>query len=137
MANRNTASERDDTTQRLDRWLWAARFFKTRSSAGAAVSGGRVSIDGTRPKPARKIAIGTVLVIERGPVSFEVVVHGLNEQRRPAPEAQQLYQETERSIARRNEERSRLEQAAQRRQKALGRPARDERRQLSRLKGRT
>ena len=126
----------EDPTQRLDRWLWAARFFKTRSAAGSAITGGKVSIDGAKPKPARKIRIGTVVVIERGAVSFEVVVCALNEQRRPAKEAQALYRETDASVARRSDEQTRRAQAELRRQQALGRPRRDERRELARLKGR-
>lgn len=130
-------TELPEPTQRLDRWLWAARFFKTRSGAGTAISGGKVSIEGTKPKPARKIRVGTTIVIERGPVSFEVQVLALKEERRPAKEARALYQETDASIARRHDDQTRRAQAEQRRQQALGRPQRDERRELARLKGRS
>ena len=128
--------ESAEASQRLDRWLWAARFFKTRSSAGSAVSGGKVSIDGVKPKPSRKVRVGTVIVIERGAVTFEVQVRALNERRRSATEAQAMYQETDVSIARRNDEQARRALQQQKRQRALGRPDRDERRELARLKGR-
>ena len=122
--------------QRLDKWLWAARFFKTRSAAGAAVSGGKVTVDGIKPKPARQVRPGVTLVIERGLSTFEVVVKGLCSQRRRAREAMLMYEETPDSQARRRDQAARRAQAEQRRQRALGRPERDERRELSRLKGR-
>ncbi|OOG23797.1 RNA-binding protein [Thioalkalivibrio denitrificans] len=88
-------------SQRIDKWLWAARFFKTRGLAGEAVIGGKVHVDGERVKPARGLRIGEVLRITRGHDVLEVVVRGFNEQRRPASEAQQLYEETEASRTRR------------------------------------
>jgi ribosome-associated heat shock protein Hsp15 len=90
--------------QRLDKWLWAARFFKTRSLATAAVAGGKVKLDGVPVKPAREVKPGDELEIAVGDQRWTVVVRGLNEQRRPAPEARLLYEETAASAARRAEQ---------------------------------
>lgn len=76
--------------QRLDTWLWAARFFKTRKLAAEAVDGGKVELGGQRAKRSRKLRGGETLVIRKGPEVFEVIVRGLNEQRRPASEARLL-----------------------------------------------
>jgi ribosome-associated heat shock protein Hsp15 len=90
--------------ERLDKWLWAARFFKTRSLATAAVAGGKVRLDGVPVKPAREVKPGDELEISLGDQRWTVVVRGLNEQRRPAPEARLLYEETAASAARRAEQ---------------------------------
>lgn len=87
--------------QRIDKWLWAARFFKTRSLAAAAVDGGRVKWNGQQVKPARELKPGDELDIVAGELRWTVVVRGLNGQRRPAPEARLLYEETADSAARR------------------------------------
>jgi ribosome-associated heat shock protein Hsp15 len=90
--------------ERLDKWLWAARFFKTRGLATAAVAGGKVKLDGVPVKPAREVKPGDELEIAVGEQRWTVVVRGLNEQRRPAPEARLLYEETPESLARRIEQ---------------------------------
>jgi ribosome-associated heat shock protein Hsp15 len=90
--------------ERLDKWLWAARFFKTRSLATAAVAGGKVRLDGVPVKPAREVKPGDELEIAVGDQRWTVVVRGFNEQRRPAPEARLLYEETAASAARRAEQ---------------------------------
>ena len=82
---------------RIDKWLWAARFFKTRTLAREAVELGRVRVSGERTKPSREIRIGDVLQILRAQERFEVQVAGLSEVRGPAPVAQTLYEETEQS----------------------------------------
>lgn len=82
---------------RIDKWLWAARFFKTRSLASQAVGGGHVQVNGSRVKPSRVVQIGDILQIRRGEEEFVVVVQGLSERRGPAVLAQALYQETEES----------------------------------------
>lgn len=79
---------------RLDKWLWAARFYKTRSLASDAVDGGKVKLNGAATKPAKEVKPGDRLHIRAGEQDWEVIVQGLNEQRRPAAEAQLLYQET-------------------------------------------
>ncbi|MEW6427056.1 MAG: S4 domain-containing protein [Thermodesulfobacteriota bacterium] len=90
---------------RIDKWLWAARFFKTRSLASQAVSGGQVQVDGNRCKPARTVAGGEILRIRKAGIEFTVIVRGVAEQRRPASEAQLLYEETEDSIRQRQQTR--------------------------------
>ncbi len=90
---------------RLDIWLWAARFFKTRSLAKRAVETGKVDVGGQRAKPARAIRIGEALQVARGEETFEVVVRGLSDIRGPAPVAQALYEESEASKARREQQR--------------------------------
>ena len=86
---------------RLDKWLWAARFYKTRSLAQQAIELGRVRIDGDRIKPARLARIGDVLDLHLGEQRWTIEVRALSSQRGPAPVAQQLYQETPASAARR------------------------------------
>jgi ribosome-associated heat shock protein Hsp15 len=84
---------------RLDKWLWAARFFKTRSIATQSVAGGKVHCNGKRVKPAKEVQIGDELRIHKGAYEFIIVVLDLNDKRRPAKEAALLYEETDESIA--------------------------------------
>lgn len=86
---------------RIDKWLWAARFFKTRALAADAVDSGKVLLDGVRIKPAKAVAAGDRLDIRIGQYRFEIEVLGLSSRRGPAPEAQQLYRESEQSRLRR------------------------------------
>lgn len=86
---------------RLDKWLWAARFFKTRSQAAEAVNGGKVHVNGVRSKPARAVEVGHTLTIRRGVYEYEIIVRGLSRQRGPASQAVQLYEETTESRHRR------------------------------------
>jgi ribosome-associated heat shock protein Hsp15 len=86
---------------RLDKWLWAARFFKTRSLATDAVDGGKVRVNGERVKPARSVKLGDTLVIDNGSTEWEVIVKDLADQRGSATIAQGLYEETAHSIAER------------------------------------
>ena len=97
---------------RLDVWLWAARFFRTRSLARQAVDTGKVDVAGQRPKASRLVRVGEAVQVTRGEDSFDVVVRGLSDVRGPAPVAQALYEETEASRARR--EQQRLQRAAMR-----------------------
>jgi ribosome-associated heat shock protein Hsp15 len=90
---------------RIDVWLWAARFFKTRSLAKAAVVGGKVELGGQGVKPSRTLKIGDVFHVRRGEETYEIEVRALSEVRGSAPVAQQLYAESEESIARRAAER--------------------------------
>lgn len=86
---------------RIDKWLWAARFFKTRSMATDAVDGGKVRLNGERVKPARSVKAGDRLDIDNGATEWEVIVKDLAEKRGSATIAQTLYAETEESIAKR------------------------------------
>jgi len=86
---------------RLDKWLWAARFFKTRRLAVEAIEGGRVSVNGDRAKPAKELRVGDTLSVRRPPFEHRVVVKGLAERRGPAAVAAAMYEETEESRARR------------------------------------
>ena len=94
-----------ETQVRLDKWLWAARFFKTRVQASQAVAGGKVQVGGLRVKPSRLVAVGDGLRIQKEQGEFAIVVLALSSQRRGAPEAQLLYEETPESIAARAEAR--------------------------------
>ena len=116
---------------RIDKWLWAARFFKTRSMAAQAVSGGKVHVNGSRVKPARTVSLGDEMRIRRGEVEFVVIVQGISGRRGPAREAQLLYEETETSLEQREEmrERKRLE-AASRMYGPVKRPDKRARRQI-------
>jgi ribosome-associated heat shock protein Hsp15 len=89
---------------RIDKWLWAARFFKTRSLATDAVDNGKVKLDGERIKPARAVKLDDLLTIDNGAENWEVTVLGISDKRGAAPIARLLYQETEASVARRENE---------------------------------
>lgn len=84
-------------TQRLDKWLWAARFYKTRPLAVEAINGGKVQVDGQRVRPARMIRPGSRLTIHKGELEWQIEVVALARQRRPASEAAALYRESEAS----------------------------------------
>ena len=86
---------------RIDKWLWAARFFKTRSLAVEAIVAGHVSVNGERAKPAKAVKAGDAIEIRRPPFTHAIVVKALSERRGPAAEAQLLYEETPESLARR------------------------------------
>lgn len=90
---------------RIDKWLWAARFFKTRSLASKAVNGGKVSVNGQRVKAAKTITINDVIDIRKERLDFTVTVLGLSEKRGPAKVAQKLYEESAESIEKREQER--------------------------------
>jgi ribosome-associated heat shock protein Hsp15 len=118
---------------RVDKWLWAARFYKTRSLATEAVEGGKVHVNGDRVKAARPLRTGDRVRIRRGVEELEVVVAGLAEQRGPATAAQTLYEETEASAAKREadtEQRRMLATAAPRLE---GRPDKRSRRKIIRF----
>ena len=87
---------------RLDKWLWVARFFKTRRLCVEAIEGGRISVNGERAKPAKEVKVGDALAIRRPPFEHRIVVRGLALQRGSAAVAQALYEETEESRARRS-----------------------------------
>ena len=107
---------------RLDKWLWAARFFKTRSLAADAIDSGKVHVDGERVKVAKEVRLGAVVHIRRKEMEMEVVVRGLSTQRKGAPEAALLYEETPESAARRQEAAVTREAEHARRERGAGRP---------------
>ncbi|UIP85680.1 RNA-binding S4 domain-containing protein [Pseudomonas phenolilytica] len=126
-------SEKDDDKVRLDKWLWAARFFKTRALAKEAIEGGKVHCRGERCKPSKEPRVGDELVIRIGFDERTVIIRELSAVRRGAPQAQLLYEETADSLARREEA------AAQRKAGALGvqtdgRPSKKQRRQIELLR---
>lgn len=86
---------------RIDKWLWAARFFKTRGLAGDAVNGGKVHVNGQRCKPGKEVKVGDVISVTKDQYSWQVTVTDLNKQRRPAQEAVALYSEDQASIDKR------------------------------------
>lgn len=105
--------ESDANKIRIDKWLWAARFFKTRGLASDAINGGHVHLNGARVKPSRVLAIGDELRIQRGREEMIIIVQGLSDKRGPAPVAQALYAETEasRTAREQNSEMRRLQSA--------------------------
>lgn len=120
---------------RIDKWLWAARFFKTRSLAVEAVESGKVTMNEVRLKPAKAIGAGDLLVIRLGQYHFEVEVLGLSNRRGPAPEAQKLYRESDESKARRAEIAANLRALPQPTFK--GRPTKRDRRDIERFESGT
>lgn len=118
---------------RIDKWLWAARFFKTRSLAAEAVSGGKVEINGDRAKPSRIVRGGDKLCVRRGPYEWIVVVKEVSRLRGPAPHAQLLYEETEESMRHRQAIAAQLQLQRPPEFDAPGRPTKRDRRAISRF----
>ena len=119
---------------RIDKWLWAARFYKTRGLAQTAIDNGRVLLADTRIKPAHPVKVGDALTITAGERTFEVHVLGLSEVRGPAPVAQQLYQETEASVVRRAAEADRRRLMREPAEAISGRPTKRDRREIGRIR---
>jgi len=120
---------------RLDKWLWAARFFKTRSLASDAIDGGKVHVDGDRVKPAKEVRLGAVIRIRNKDFEIEVEVKGISIQRKGAPEAALLYQETAASAAKRQEATITREGDHAKRDRGLGRPTKRQLRDIKRFTG--
>lgn len=132
---KSTSPEKNSELRRLrlDKWLWAARFYKTRSMAKQAIDGGKVSCEGNRCKPGKEVEVGMEVRLRQGFDEKTVIIKALSEQRRGAPEAQLLYEETEESIE------ARLELAAQRKAQpnlgaSTGKPNKKDRRLIHRFK---
>jgi ribosome-associated heat shock protein Hsp15 len=120
---------------RIDKWLWAARFFKTRSLATDAVDHGRVRLEGVRIKPARPVKLGDRLSVDNGAETWEVLVLAISDQRGPAPVARTLYQETEASVTRRERDLEARKLYPEPGSTIKGRPTKRDRRQLSKAGG--
>jgi len=119
---------------RLDKWLWAARFYKTRSLAKQAIEGGKVHLDGQRVKVSKEICVGDQLRIRQGWDEKDVRVCALSDQRRGAPEAAQLYEESTESIKRREETAAARKAAGGMLHRPEQRPTKKQRRQIHRFK---
>lgn len=122
---------------RLDRWLWAARFFKTRALAKAAIDGGKVKIEGNKPKAAKEIGVGACIEVQRGPDEYTVVVTALAERRGSASVAQTLYEETAESMEQRLRQRSEQRMLRAGLRVPQTKPNKRERRALQDLKARS
>jgi ribosome-associated heat shock protein Hsp15 len=129
--------ERDDDGRvRLDKWLWAARFYKTRGLASDAIAGGKVQVNGDRAKRARPVQPGDEIRVRQGPYEHHVVVRALSARRGPASAAAELYEETPASRAAREAMALQLKSVHAAFVPDKGRPTKKDRRELGRLKGR-
>jgi ribosome-associated heat shock protein Hsp15 len=128
-------SQTDSRVCRLDKWLWAARFFKTRSIAADAVDSGKVRVDGGRAKNAKEIKIGMILSIKNKDFELEVKVSGLSNVRKGASEAALLYEETEESKLKRERTKVIREQEFAARDRGAGRPTKRQLREIKKFTG--
>lgn len=126
--------ERTGESVRIDRWLWAARMYKTRSQAAAAIEGGKVRLNDARPKTGAPVRIGDVVRVRQGPIERTLRVIGLAERRGRASEAAGLLEETSESLARRREREAQLKLMPDPTYRGKGRPTKRERREMDRLK---
>ena len=120
---------------RLDKWLWAARFYKTRSLATDAIDGGKIHVDGDRVKPAKEVRVGQVIQVRRKDLDMEVVVKALSVTRRGAPEAALLYDETPESAAKRDNAAVTKEADHAKRERGAGRPTKRQLRDIKKFTG--
>ena len=128
-------TENDDRL-RLDKWLWAARFYKTRALAAMAIDGGKVQLNGDRVKRAKLIQIGDEVRIRSGPYEHQVVVRALSDRRGPAAQASRLYEEKPESLSAREAMALQLKTLHAAFVPERGRPTKKDRREINRLKGR-
>jgi len=128
-------SKSDQEKCRLDKWLWAARFFKTRSLATDAVESGKVRVDGDRAKPAKEVKIGALINIRNKDFEIEVQVTGLSNIRRGAPEAALLFAETEASQQKRDNAKITREADHAVRERGAGRPTKRQQREIKKFTG--
>jgi len=136
MARKSTSSGSGSDGEkkiRIDKWLWAARFYKTRSLASEAIKGGKVSVNNNRVKPGREVALGDTLILRQGFDEKTVLVQAISDKRGPATVAQQLYQETTASMQKREKEKELRKLAAVPRPHGDGRPTKRSRRQIHRF----
>jgi ribosome-associated heat shock protein Hsp15 len=128
--------DHEDGRVRLDKWLWAARFFKTRALAAEAVEGGKVQVNGDRPKRARPLQVGDEIRVRLGPYEHTITVRALSARRGPASEAVGLYEETAASRTAREALAIQLKSLHAVFGPDKGRPSKKDRRDIQRLKGR-
>jgi ribosome-associated heat shock protein Hsp15 len=127
-------SEADShTSTRIDKWLWAARFFKTRALATEAVAGGKIEINGSRPRPSRLVRAGDQLTIRRGIYEWTVTIKDVSKLRGPAAQAQGLYEETEESAERRAAAIAQMRLERPPEFEVAGRPSKKDRRAITRF----
>lgn len=119
---------------RLDKWLWAARFFKTRTLASDAIEAGRIHLNDARAKPSREVRVGDRLDIQTAELRYAVIVQALSGRRGPAEEARRLYEETAESLQRREQERERRRLAPEPAHLLHGRPTKTQRREIDRMR---
>ena len=124
-----------DTKYRLDKWLWAARFFKTRSLAITAIDTGKVHVNGDRVKPAKEVHVGQVIQLRNKDFEVEVEVISLSNVRRGAPEAALLYAETPASVVKRENTKVTGLGAHAQRKRGAGRPTKRQQREIKRFTG--
>jgi len=122
---------------RIDKWLWAARFYKTRSMASKAVDGGRVHVNGSRVKAAHKVKINNIVQISKDHLKQEFQVLAIAQQRHSAVEAQQLYIESEASVARREQEQMQRKILNQGMPQSVGKPNKHDRRRIREIIGKS
>jgi ribosome-associated heat shock protein Hsp15 len=125
-----------DDRVRLDKWLWAARFYKTRGLASEAIAGGKVQVNGDRAKRARLLQVGDEIRLRQGPYELRVMVRALSDRRGPAAQAAALYEETVESRAARESMAAQLKTVNTAFDRDHGRPTKRDRREIDRLKGR-
>lgn len=128
-------TETQDTRVRLDKWLWAARFYKTRSLAAEAIAGGKVQVNGERVKRAKSLQEGDEVRIRLGPYEHQILVRKLSERRGPASDAARLYEETPASRAAREAMALQLKSLHAAFVPERGRPTKKDRRDIRRFKG--
>ena len=128
------SKQNEELKTRLDKWLWAARFYKTRHLAAEAINGGHIHVNGTRVKPSRLLQLGDEIKITKTPFTYDIMVMGLSVRRGPAKEAQLLYQESQASIDKREELAAQRKLNAAQFPHAERRPDKRDRRRIIRFK---
>jgi ribosome-associated heat shock protein Hsp15 len=135
MATKQTQGEAGAKSVRVDKWLWAARFFKSRSIAVTAIEGGKVTVNDERVKPSRDVKVGDAVRVRLGPYEHVVLVRALSDRRGPASQAALLYEETADSKTAREKLHWQLKHAAPVIDPGEGRPTKKDRRDLNKFKG--
>jgi ribosome-associated heat shock protein Hsp15 len=135
MATKQTQEDAGAKSVRVDKWLWAARFFKSRSIAVTAIEGGKVTVNNERVKPSRDVKSGDAVRVRLGPYEHVVIVRALSDRRGPAAQAALLYEETAESRVAREKLHWQLKHAAPVIDPGEGRPTKKDRRDLNKFKG--